>query len=181
MSRKLRKATQNWLDVERRGGTDDAHVADSAAAEKALLRVFRALPAQIPSTALASRTLARLGLATIVSPQPHWAFRWVVSMALGLSGLATVLFAPALFESFNLRLAANWIVDAGAGFLVVVFNRTAAGFKLWDIVARAGITAAEVAATPETLVLMLATVLFGLATFRVLAGLVAFEGSSYHA
>ena len=88
MSRKLKKVTQNWLEVERHG-TD-------AAAETALSRVFRALPMPIPSAALARRTLAQLGLATGVTRRPHWAYRWAVSTALAVSGVATVLYAPAL-------------------------------------------------------------------------------------
>ena len=173
MSRKLKKVTRSWLEAERHG-TD-------IGAETALGRVFRALPMPNPSSALASRTLAQLGLTASVTPRPHWAYRWAVSMAMALSGLATALYAPALLSSLDLRVAADWVVDIGAGILVVVFNRLAAGFTLWDIMVRAGATAAEVTATPQTLGLMLATVLFGLAAFRVLAGLVAFEGSSYHA
>ncbi len=180
MSRKLKKATQSWLDIERRA-TADAADGTAAAAETALSRVFRALPMPIPSAALVSRTLAQLGLATSVTRRPHWAYRWAVSTALALSGLATALYAPALLSSLDLRIVANGIVDAGAGLLALIFHRLAAGYTLWDLVARAGVTAAEVLATPQTLGLMLATVLFGLATFRVLAGLVAFEGSSYHA
>ena len=181
MSRKLKKLTQSWLEVERRATVDAAAGSDAAAAEIALARVFRALPMPMPSSALAARTLARLGLVTRVTPKPHWAYRWAVSTALALSGLTTVLYAPALLSSLNLRLAGNWIVDVGAGFLIVVFNRLVVGYTLWDVMARAGSTAAEVMATPQNLGLMFATVLFGLATFRVLAGLVALEGSSYHA
>ncbi len=180
MSRKLKKVTQRWLEIERRA-TADAADGTAAVAETALSRVFRALPMPIPSAALANRTLAQLGLATGVTPPPHWAYRWAVSTALALSGLATALYAPALLSSLNSRVTADWIVDVGAGLLVAVFHRLAAGYTLWDVMARAGATAAEVMATPQTLGLMLATVLFGLATFRVLAGLVAFEGSSYHA
>lgn len=178
MSRKLKKATQSWLEIERRATADGA---DDAAAETALSRVFRALPMPIPSAALASRTLAQLGLATGVTPTPHWAYRWAVSTALALSGLATALYAPALLSSLNSRVTIDWIVDVGAGLLVAVFHRLAVGYTFWDVMARAGATAAEVVATPQTLGWMLATVLFGLATFRVLAGLVALEGSSYHA
>ncbi len=181
MSRKLIKVTQNWLEVERRAADAADDAGANAAAETALARVFRALPMPIPSAALASRTLAQLGLATSATPRPHWAYRWAVSMALALSGLATALYAPALLSSLNLRIGANWIVNVGAGFLAALFRRLAAGYTFWEVVARAGATAAEVMATPQTLGLMLATVLFGLATFRVLAGLVAFEGSSYHA
>ncbi|MCP4202817.1 MAG: hypothetical protein GY769_12895 [bacterium] len=180
MSRKLKKATESWLDIERRGS--------DASAERALLRVFRALPVPAPSPELARRTLAQLGLAPLTARpasqsghKPHWAYRWAVATALALSGLATVLYAPALLSSLSLKGSANWIVDVGAGFLAAVSRRLAAGYTLWDVIGRAGATAAEVVATPQVLGFMFATVLFGLATFRVLAGLVAVERSSYHA
>jgi hypothetical protein len=92
-----------------------------------------------------------------------------------------VLYAPALLSSLSLKGSANWIVDVSAGLLATVSRRMAAGYTLWDVIARAGSTAAEVMATPQLLGLTLATVLFGLATFRVLAGVVAVERSSYHA
>lgn len=183
MSHKLKNATQSWLKVERRAGgeTDEA-------AERALARVFRALPMPTPSSALANRTLARLGLSPLapraasrVLRRPHWAYRWAVALSLSLSGLATVLYAPALLSSLSLKGSANWIVDVGAGFLATVSRRLAAGYTLWDVIARAGATAAEIMATPQVFGMMLATVLFGLATLRVLAGLVAVERSSYHA
>ena len=183
MSRKLKKATKSWLRAERRatGGAD-------VDAERALVRVFGALPMPMPSSALASRTMAQLGLSPLASrsssgvpKRPHWAYRWAVTLALALSGLATTVYAPVLMSSLSLKGSANWLVDVSAGFLAAVFRRLATGYTLWDVIARAGSTAAEVMATPQVLGLAFAILLFGLATFRVLAGVVAVERSSYHA
>lgn len=176
MSRELKKAIESWLKRERSGSEE--------AAERALARVFRILPMPSPSAALTGRTLARLGLGSARSSarvRPHWAYRWAIAMALALSGLATALYTPALLASVSLKGGANWGVDVAAGFLAAVSRRLAAGYTLWEVIARAGATAAEVVETPQVLGLTLATVLFGLATLRVLAGLVAVERSSYHA
>ncbi len=137
-----------------------------------------------PSSALARRTLARLGFdpsASIAPAASHWAFRWAVSLALVFSGLATALYMPTLVAALRLKGGANWVVDLGAGFLAAVSRRLAAGVTCWEVISRAGATAAEVVATPQMLGLMLATVLFALATFRILAGVVVVERSSNHA
>lgn len=173
MSRKLRNVTNRWLEAERSGIDPEA--------ESALARVFRVLPVPSPGSQFAVRTLEQLALATRATRKPHWAFRWAVAVALALSGGTTALYAPALVSSLSVRGAFNWLVDLSAGILATMFRFLANGFTFLEVVARAGATSAEVMATPQTLGLMLAIVLFGLATFRVLAGLVAVERSSYHA
>ncbi|MFQ5527992.1 MAG: hypothetical protein ACE5GX_17255 [Thermoanaerobaculia bacterium] len=176
MNRKLKSATQGWLKLERDGR--------NSAAERALGRVFSALPTPAPSRALVGRTLAELGFDPSLAMGPgetHWVFRWAVTLALMVSGLATAVFGPLLWGAVGLSGGVNWIVDLGAGLLAALSRRLAAGVTLLDVVGRAGETAAEVVATPQVLGLMLATVLFGLATLRLLTGMVAAERSPYHA
>lgn len=169
----LKDATRTWLQSERQGV--------DAEAEAALSSLFRALPIPAPSQELARRTLEQLERVAVAARRPHWAFRWAVAAALALSGMVVALFEPGLPSAASLRGGANWIVDFGAGMLASLFRRFATGYTFWDGLARAGGTAAEILATPQTLAVMLATVFFGLATFRVLVGLVAFERSSNHA
>lgn len=173
MKQKLEHTTRRWLEAERSGR--------ERAAEIALARLFRTLPTPMPSPELALRTLERLGLRTESSRTPHWTFRWAVSVALVLSGLTSALYAPALVASLSARGALNWLIDLGAGILASASRFFANGYTLWEVIAKAGATATEVLATPQTLGLMLATALFGLATFRVLAGLVTVERSAHHA
>jgi len=173
MKRNLKRSTQGWLEHERRGR--------DAEAEIELGRLFRALPMPKPSSDLARRTLARLAMDGRFANRPHWAYRWAVSAALAVSGLATVVFSPLLISIVGSRGGANWLVDTAAGLLATAVHRFATGYTLWGTLARVGGTAAEILATPQTLGLMLATVLFGMATFRVLLGLTALERSSNHA
>lgn len=183
MSRKLEKATSRWLGLEREGAED--------AAETALAGVFRALPLPAPSRALIGRTLAELAeLAEIaelgVAPSratdsPHWVFRWAVSLALIVSGLATAVYLPVLWRAFSLQSGVNWFVDLGAGLLTTMSRLLATIVTLWDVVSRAGAAAAEMVATPQVLGGMFLTVLFALATLRLLTGIVAVERSRYHA
>lgn len=173
MNRKLKNTTRRWLEAE--------YSSNDAVAQEALARLFALLPTPKPSPALERRVFEQLGLVTAAGATPHWAFRWVVAIAMALSGLATAVYAPTLAGALSVRGSFNWIVDLGAGILTATFRRFASGYTLWEVVARAGATAAEAVATPQTLAAMLATVLFGLATFRVLASLVAVERSSHHA
>lgn len=180
MSRKLEKATSRWLGLEREGAED--------AAETALAGVFRALPLPAPSRALIGRTLAELadiaelGVApSRATDSPHWVFRWAVSLALIVSGLATAVYLPVLWRAFSLQSGVNWFVDLGAGLLTTMSRLLATVVTLWDVVSRAGATAAEMVATPQVLGGMFLTVLFALATLRLLTGIVAVERSRYHA
>lgn len=178
MSRKLEKATSRWLGLEREG-TEDA-------AETALAGVFRALPLRAPSRALIRRTLAELGELGVAQSRatdspPHWVFRWAVSLALVVSGLATVIYLPVLWRAFSLQSGVNWFVDLGAGLLTTMSRLLATVVTLWDVVSRAGGAAAEMVATPQVLGGMFLTVLFALATLRLLTGIVAVERSRYHA
>lgn len=173
MKQELERSTKQWLEAERAGRDLEA--------ESRLERVFRVLPTPMPSAQFAARTLGQLALASRAARRPHWAFRWAVAMALALSAATTALYGPGLASSVTARGGFNWLVDLGAGILASVSRLFANGLTFIEVVARAGGTAAEVMATPQTLGLMLATLLFALATFRVLAGLVPVERSSYHA
>jgi len=176
---KLHRAVIHWLNSERRDREETA--------ERALERVFRSLPLPAPSRALLDRTLLELGFsegvtgAPVGAVAPHWALRAIATVALALSGLAVALFVPALLASFSLSRTLDWLVDVGAGFLTGLSQRLADGYLVWDVVARAGNTAAEAVATPQVFGLMLVILLLGSATFRFLASLVVVEGSSYHA
>ena len=120
-------------------------------AERALGKVFRALPLPVPGRDLVAGTLAELGLAlppAAAASAPHWAFRWAVAMALSLSGLATALIAPALLSTVSFQGSVNWIVDLGAGLLAGASRRLAAGVAMWEVLDGAAATATEILATP---------------------------------
>lgn len=172
MTKKLGKATTRWLRAERRNRDADA--------ERALRGVFRSLPVPVPSRALLERTLAELGMSPVAA-RPHWVFRWAVSLALVLAGLATAIYGPVLFRAFSVGGTIDWFVDLGAGLLTSLSRLLAAAVALWDVIVRIGEAAGDVVATPQVLGVMLLTVLFGLATLRLLTGIVVVERSRYHA
>lgn len=141
-------------------------------AQRALGRVFRALPDPAPSRELVAGVLARLKpdqvpLAALARPARTRALgRAAAAFLLLGSALATAIWLPALVAAVRDQSVGVLIVDLGAGALSMILQRFAAVMTLWDVLARAGTLAVETIATPQLLAFLLMSLLLSLIAFR---------------
>lgn len=166
MSRRLQNAVDRWLRAER---------AAAGGSERALRRVFRALPQPPLPAGFAARVLAGAGLA----PRPRVAVplagRLGVGGALLLAATAAAT-APRILAGVAGQFTAGDLLRLAAGAVVETCQRLAEGLALWQTASSIGGTFAEALSAPPFLAAMLAAILLSAGGLRMLHGLLAVEG-----
>ena len=160
-----------WLNAER----DDAE-----GTERALRRVFAALPAPPLPAGFADRVMAGVGLVAPPRAATPMVWRLALAAALATAAMAVATVPPVAYGLLSrittgdvLRLAANTVVEA--------CQRLAEGLAVWQTVSSIGETFTEVLSAPPILIALLAATLLSAGGFRMLHGLLAIDRRSENA
>ena len=166
MSRRLHQTVGRWLREERRGA--------AAAADAALRRVFRALPAPAPSAGFVERVMVGAGLAPARPAPAALGWRIVISASLVLAAGAAAA-APGLALRLLRSVSPGALIRLGAEGVVETCQRLAEGLAVWQTLTSIGETLSQVLTAPPILAALLAATLLSAGGFRLLHGLLAVD------
>ncbi len=169
MKRRLEAAIRRWLGHELAGR--------EVQGERALTRVFAVLPRPWPPAGFAERVLASAGLAPARARDlAGLEVRVLVGLACALSAVS-IFYLPSILAALSATVRARGLIELGAGLLVELSQRVAAGFAFWDALRLAGRVLSEAAATPAVMTTLTLAVLVSAGAFRLLQELVIPERS----
>ncbi len=160
-----------WLRSER-----DA----DGVSDRALRRVFQALPAPPLPAAFTHRVMLGAGLELPRRAAAPLAWRIALAVALGLAALATAA-APRFVLGLLRQISPGDVLRFAAGAVVETCQRLAEGLSVWQTVSSIGATFSEVLSTPPILAFLLAATLLSASGFRMLYGLLAIDRRSENA
>ena len=164
MSRRLQHAVSRWLGAEAEA---------PEASDRALRRVFEALPEPRLPAGFAERVMLGAGL---VAPRPAAPMGWRIALgaALAVAAAATAM-VPSVALGLWSWISAGDVLRFAAGAVVETCQRLAAGLAVWQTVSSIGETFAEVLSSPVILTALLAATLLSAGGLRMLHGLLAVD------
>jgi hypothetical protein len=167
---RLHLAVRRWLRIES---------ADGAGSDRALRRVFRALPAPPLGAGFADRVMLAAGLAPRRATAPL-AWRLALGGALTLAAAAAAV-APTIAFGLLRRVSPGDLLQLAASAVVETCQRLGEGLAVWQTVNSIGEIFAEVLSTPPILTALLAASLLSAGGLRLLHGLLAIDRRSDNA
>lgn len=170
MNERLDDVFSSWWAAERAGRDGDA--------ERALARLFCALPVPAPAADFAGRVLARAGLQVVAASYPWWG-RAAVAACLLTAGLATAFVLPLVLGLTRLVAPGEAVATLVAGF-VAVASRIDEALALWQSLAAVADTVALVATAPPVVLALLTLAALSAFTFRGLSELLTARRSPEH-
>ncbi|MCP3957223.1 MAG: hypothetical protein GY719_05165 [bacterium] len=165
MTERLDMTMRRWLAAEQAGREADA--------ERALARMFAALPMSAASAGFADRVLASAGLR---STALAWWGRAAVAALLLITGLALAYTLP-LVVGLAALVAPGEVFAAVVQGFVGLANRVDEVVAIWHILARVMETLTAIATAPPVAITLLTLTILSAATFRGLSGLLSPERS----
>ena len=171
MSRRLDRAVNRWLAAEGAG---------AEGSERALRRVFRALPAPPLPVGFADRVMLGAGLAVPARRATPLVWRLALAFSLMVGALATATVPPVAY-GFLSRVSAGDVLRFAANAIVESCQRLAEGLAVWQTVNSIGATFTEALSAPPILIALLAATLLSAGGFRMLHGLLAIDRRSENA
>ena len=165
MSRRLQRAVNRWLRAETVASEDS---------DRALRRVFRALPAPPLPAGFAERVMLGVGLAAPRRAPVPLAWRVALAGALTL-GAGAVATAPGIVLGLLGRITPGDLLRLAATAVVETCQRLAEGLAVWQAASSIGGTFAEVLSGPWILTALLAAMLLSASGLRMLHGLLAVD------
>ena len=173
MNRKLKRATNHWLEQEKSGRSEEA--------EQALQKVFSRLPAEPVPIGFAERVLQQVGFGPTASAARSWAAFWGVRAAVSLCLILVALFLliipsylPALLGIFN----PNRMAEVGISALVGVSHQLGSGLVVWRALSKAGSIATTTLSSPQYLTALVLGLLLSIGALRALHEVIIAERSS---
>lgn len=171
MNRRLHHAVNRWLRSERD---------EDEASDRALRRVFQALPAPPLPAAFTERVMFGAGFAAPRRVAAPLAWRIALVVALGVAAVATAA-APKVVFGLLRRISPGDVLRFAAGAVVETCQRLAEGLAVWQTISSIGETFSEVLSTPPILTALLLATLLSAGGFRMLHGLLAIDRRSENA
>ena len=165
MSRNLHRAVNRWLTAERDG---------AEGSERALRRVFAALPAPSLPAGFTDAVMARAGLAVPVRAATPMVWRLALAAALAAAAVAAATVPPVAYGLLS-RITAGDVLRFAAGTVVEACQRLAEGLAVWQAFGSIGETFAGALSAPPILIALLAATLLSAGGFRMLHGLLAID------
>lgn len=160
---------RRWLAAEARA-CDAERGAEEA--EKALLRLFRALPSPVPPAGFAERVLARAGVTgaaagVLARPPVGRIWRWAVAACVALVGLSSLLWLPVAAELLG---QVRWWapVELAGDAVRVLTNGIHRGVVVWEFLARISAAVGHAATRPPVAASLAGAVLVAVLAFRLL-------------
>lgn len=169
MNHRIDIIVRNWLAAER-GDRDDV-------AERALRRIFAALPQTLPRAGFSDRVLAAVALSR---PAPvSWWSRATIAACLLSAGLAAALLLP-LVVSLGRVIPPGEAIGTVVQAFVVLSSRLDELLSLWRLWARVVDTALAIASAPPVVLSLLTLTMLSAFTFRGLKRALVTDRSPDH-
>jgi hypothetical protein len=176
-------SVRRWLAAEARAPEEDPGADRAGEAEKALLRLFQALPSPAPSPGFADRVLARAGVAvtaatTAVGRPLSRVWGWAVSVSVVLVGLSSLVWLPVAWELLG---QLGWwapveLLGDGIRALTEAVHR---GFAFWELASRVSAACALAVSRPSVAASLAGAVLVAVLAFRLLLELTSARDRSW--
>ncbi len=176
MDRKRKQALFRWLEAERRG--------DDAAAERALVSLWRRLGRPAPSPGFVRRTLARAGLDPRAARRRIWAPPGTIWLPRAALAAALALVAGSItlvpVSLITLATAGDRLLGAAIGLVAALSERLAHGLTAWSVATRISQSLVAGLSEPPAVAALATALLMSFFAFGWLRQLLTLERSAEH-
>lgn len=160
---------RRWLAAEARAADEERGAEE---AEKALLRLFEALPSPAPPAGFAERVLARAGVAVAAADvalgRPWGRLRgWAVAACVALVGLSSLFWLPVAWELLR-QVGWSAPADLVGEAIRVLGDGLHRGFVFWELLSRIGAACGRAVTRPTVAASLAGAVLVAVLAFRLL-------------